>query len=227
MLFIINDMRNMMKLITVIALIMLTVFVMEGCEKSSLVDDPDDKFVPVTNITGVNTVVPVGTVFLGGKVVPNNATNQVINWSVVSGGDIEGSIKGNNLTTKEEGFVVVMATVEEGIAKGENYTKRFTISIEPFVAVTYIVFEGPTYDEVGEIYLDAAVYPDDASYTDIVWSVKDAGRTRATIDDDILTTKAKGTVIISATIFNGAAEGKDYTEDFTIFIIDSETEYSD
>jgi hypothetical protein len=113
-----------------------------------------------------------------------------------------------------------MATVRNGKAEGENYTKPFTISVDRFVAVTYILGV-PVSGEAGEeLILYGDVYPEDATYTDIVWSVKDAGTTRAAIKGDVLTTRAEGTVIVSATVINGTAEGTDYTADFFIFISD-------
>jgi len=212
----------MIKFSGIIVLAALTGLLMAGCKiippEDNRPGDTDDDFVPVTNITGVNTSVTVGTISIGGRVVPSDATNQTIIWSVQPGGDIQGTINGNKLTTKEEGFVKVRAIVENGIAKGENFTKDFYITVESFVAVSYIVYDGSFYEEVGEIYLDATVYPPDASYADIVWSVRSAGTTKATINGDVLTTKAEGTVVVRATIFNGAADGKDFTEDFSIFV---------
>jgi hypothetical protein len=225
-------MRNMMKLIGIIALAALTGFFMSGCEKLPVidVDNTEDGFVPVTNITDVNTSVFVGTVSLDGRVVPSNATYKIIKWLVQrEEDDINGTISGDKLTTTEEGDITVRATVENGIAVGKNFTKVFYITVDPFVAVSSIVYDGPANDEVGEIYLDATVYPDDASYTDIVWTVKDAGKTEATIKGDILTTKAEGRVVVRATIINGAADGKDYTYDFSIYVKDddSDTEEED
>jgi endo-1,4-beta-xylanase len=225
-------MKSIMKLIGIIALAALTGFFMTGCKitmpENNGSGGTGDNFIPVTNITGVNTSVVVGTVSLGGKVVPSNATNQTINWSVQrEEDDIKGTISGNLLTTTKEGDITVMATVENGIAVGKNYTQKFYLSVEPFVAVSKIVYDGPTEDEVGEIYLDATVYPDDASYTDIIWLVKNAGRTKATINGDVLTTKAEGTVVVRAVIINGVAEGKNYSQDFSILVRDDSDDIDD
>jgi len=216
-------MRKIIKFSGIIVLAVLTGFLSTGCGNlfDNLFPDgnKDGDFIPVTDITGVNTSIVVGTVTLGGKVVPSDATNQTIKWSILPDeDDIEGTISGNKLTTKKDGDITVMATVENGIAVGKNFTKRFYISVDPFVAVSRIIFDGPTNDEVGDIYLDATVYPDDASYTDIVWSIKSAGTTKATIKGDVLTTKAEGTVVVRATIINGTADGKDYTADFSIIV---------
>jgi len=214
-------MKNVMKFIRIIAL--LTAFIAAGCKNGTPENnepgDTDDNFIPVTNITGVKTTVPVGTVSLGGKVVPSDATYKIIRWMVLSGGDIDGTISGNILTTSEEGFIKVRATVENGKAEGENFTKDFTITVEPFVAVTNIS-DVTDSEEIGVIYLDGTVHPDDATYTDIIWSIKKPGTTMAAINGNVLTTEAKGTVTVTATIENGLAEGKDYTQDFPILIIE-------
>jgi len=216
-------MRKIIIFTGIIALAALTGFLITGCNiimpDGNLGDGTDDDFVPVTNIIGVYSTVAVGTVSLGGRVVPSDATNQTINWSIrPMEDDIEGTISGNKLTTTKEGDITVRATIKDGKAKGVNFSKDFYITVEPFVAVSYIEYDGPTNEEVGDIYLDANVYPDDASYTDIVWSIRNAGTTKATINGVILTTKAKGTVVVRATIFNGASGGKDYTQDYSISI---------
>jgi len=64
--------------------------------------------------------------------------------------------------------------------------------------------------------LTATIRPSFASNNDIVWSVKDPGTTRASISGNILNARATGTVIIRALIANGFAEGKEYTQDFTV-----------
>jgi len=214
-----------MKLIGIIALATLIGFSMMSCENEAPENNGTtggtaDDFIPVTNIIGVNAEVPVGTVSLGGKVVPSNATNKTIKWSVQPGGDTEGTISGSNLTTTKEGLVIVMATVANGIAEGVPYTKNFYISIIPFVAVTSITPGFSDTAEVGEIILDGYANPSDASYTDIVWSIKDPDTTRATLKVDVLTTRAAGVVWVTATIKNGMAQGTDYSYDFPIYISD-------
>ncbi|WP_461247346.1 ATP-binding protein [Treponema sp. R6D11] len=65
------------------------------------------------------------------------------------------------------------------------------------------------------------VRPAFASNTDIVWSVVDGGNTGANISGNILIATSSGTVTIRATVANGKAEGKAYTEDFEIIISNS------
>jgi hypothetical protein len=55
----------------------------------------------------------------------------------------------------------------------------------------------------------------------IVWSVKSAGTTGATISGDTLTTTAAGTVTVTATVARGTYDGtayQNYTKDFTIAV---------
>jgi len=209
-----------MKLIGIVALAALIGFSTAGCENGAPGNNGAvDDFVPVTDITGVKTSVVVGTASLGGRVVPSDATNKKIRWSLQSEGDTEGTTLSENiLTTIMEGFVIVRATVVDGKAEGLPYTKNFTITIDPFVAVIDIIPGFPDIAEVGEIFLDGTVEPTDASYFDIVWSLYDPGTTRATLRGDVLTTRAAGTVVVMATIFNGTAEGTPYTRPFYIYI---------
>ena len=64
--------------------------------------------------------------------------------------------------------------------------------------------------------LTGTVSPSDATFQDIIFSVKDAGTTGASINGNILTAAAEGTVTVTATIANGKAIGEDYTQDFNI-----------
>lgn len=91
---------------------------------------------------------------------------------------------------------------------------------ETFVAVTGIE-DVPTAAIAGTpLTLSGTVAPAGATNTTIVWSVKDAGTTGATIAGNILTTTDAGTVEITATIADGTADGTDYTDDFTITVAD-------
>ena len=90
-------------------------------------------FVAVTNITNVPTLNRVGTSFLlTGAVIPSNATNQTIVWSIVSAGGTGATLSGNMLNTTAEGKATVRATIINGASTSTNYIQEFTIE---FVAV--------------------------------------------------------------------------------------------
>ena len=92
---------------------------------------PVPQFIPVTDITNVPAMVTKGTpLALSGTVVPSNATNKTITWSVVSG---SATVSGNTLNVTAAaaaGTVTVRATVVNGKTATTNYTKNFAITIK-------------------------------------------------------------------------------------------------
>jgi len=95
--------------------------------------DPGGTFVAVTNITGVPDEATVGTpLTLTGTVVPSNATNRTIVWSVVEAGTTGTSISGTSLSATATGadpVVTVRATIANGKAQGTAYTQNFNITV--------------------------------------------------------------------------------------------------
>jgi hypothetical protein len=76
----------------------------------------------------------------------------------------------------------------------------------------------PSALPVGQFTLNGAVYPTNAFNTAVLYSVKDAEATGASVSGDVLTTKTPGTVIITVTVRDGLLENGDYTHDFSIVI---------
>ncbi|MBR0599929.1 S-layer homology domain-containing protein, partial [Sinanaerobacter chloroacetimidivorans] len=128
-------------------------------------------------------------------------------------------ISGNTLSAANAGTVTVTATITDGTAVGTNYKKDFTIAVSAaFIPVTGISGV-PTTATVGkDLTLSGAVAPAGATNQTIVWSVKDAGTTGATISGNSLYAISEDTVVITATIINGKAVGTNYSEDFTITV---------
>ena len=78
----------------------------------------------------------------------------------------------------------------------------------------------PTSAEANSpLVLTATVSPSNATSQTIVWSIKDAGTTGASITGgNTLTATEAGTVIITATITNGATANTPFTNDFTVSV---------
>jgi uncharacterized protein YjdB len=178
-------------------------------------------FVPVTNITDVPSAVQVGSsLTLTGTVLPSNATNKTIIWTVKDAGTTGAAITGSTLTATAVGTVTVTATIENGTTATTPYTQDFGIDVTtdeiPFVAVTNIS-DVPSIVQIGSpLTLSGTVFPSNATNKTIVWTVKDAGTTGAAITGSTLTVTTAGTVTVTAAIANGASETTPYTQDFTI-----------
>jgi len=178
-------------------------------------------FVPVTNITNVPAVATVGVSLpLTGTVIPSNATNKTIVWSMVNAGSTGASITGSAFLATASGTAVVMATIANGTATGTNYTQQFNIIVNAgFVSVTNITNVPATATVTLPLTLTGTVVPNNATNQTIVWSVWNQGGSGATISGgNILNTTASGTAIIRATINNGSAAGTNYTQDFNIVV---------
>jgi hypothetical protein len=89
--------------------------------------------IPVEDIVGVQTMITVGNPQkLNGTVIPSNAANQDIVWSVNDAGTTGATIDENAaLSITAEGTVIVTARIVDGKAPGEDFTKDFTITVYP------------------------------------------------------------------------------------------------
>ena len=89
-------------------------------------------FVPVTDITLSFTTATATEPFeLIGIVIPSNATNQTITWSVQNAGTTGATIApgSNILNTTASGTAIVQATVVNGVSPTSDFTKPFTITV--------------------------------------------------------------------------------------------------
>ena len=94
-------------------------------------------FIPVTNIINVPTIATAGTpLTLTGVVIPNNATNQTITWSVASQGTTGATISGNIFNAVSAGTAGITATIINGLAIGSNYTQDFNITVVAAPVIT-------------------------------------------------------------------------------------------
>jgi hypothetical protein len=180
-------------------------------------------FVPVTNITGVPSSATAGTpLTLNGTVVPSNADNKTIVWTVENAGTTGAAIAGNTLSTADTGTVVVRATIVNGAGAGVDYTKDFTINVkDPHVPVTGITGVPSSAKAGTPLALKGQISPSNADGKKITWTVKSTGSTGAYISSNSLYTTNGGTVVITATVADGKAPGVPYTKDFTITVSSS------
>lgn len=101
------------------------------------VNGAETAFVPVTDITGVPDTATMGTtLLLTGTVIPNDATNKAILWSVKDARTTGVVINGNILSTAAAGTVTVTATIVNGLTASADYTHDFEINIKQTYTLT-------------------------------------------------------------------------------------------
>ena len=112
-------------------------------------------FIPVTNITQLPLDATTGTpLTLTGNIIPSNATNQTITWSIVDAGTTGATLTGNIFNTTGPGNAIVRATIVNGSAVGTDYKKAFNISVtgvgiaESAQKSGIVVFPNPTTGEI-------------------------------------------------------------------------------
>jgi len=171
----------------------------------------------------VPTTALAGTpLTLTGTVVPGNATYQTIVWSVYSAGTTGATITGNTFNATGAGTAIVRATIANGTAPGTPYWKDFDIIVSlPFIPVTDIKDVPETALAGLPLTLTGTVVPDNATNQTIVWRMKDAGTTGATISGNTFTATAEGSAYILAVVENGIEAGKDFEKECRIIVTKS------
>ncbi|MCL2406425.1 MAG: S-layer homology domain-containing protein [Defluviitaleaceae bacterium] len=181
---------------------------------------------PVTGIvkTSASTMAAGTPLALTADVVPGNATNQTIVWSVENAGVMGAVISGGNqLSLSVGGTAIVRATVVDGVAPGMDFYKDFMITaMQPVTDI--IKTSSLTLIAGTPLTLTADVVPLNASSQSIVWSIVSPGATGSTLVDNVLSATDTGTVTVRATVINGASATEDFTKDFTVSVFVPVTE---
>jgi uncharacterized repeat protein (TIGR02543 family) len=92
------------------------------------------------------------------------------------------------------------------------YAKWIIIPVTGITGVSAVMTVGTP------LTLTGTVQPANAAYKTIVWSIKNAGTTSATLSGNTLNATTAGTVTVTATVNNGITIGTPYTEDFDITV---------
>ncbi|MCL1982586.1 MAG: hypothetical protein FWG53_05835, partial [Clostridiales bacterium] len=181
-----------------------------------------DGFVAVDDIVGVPTTATVGTSrSLSPTIIPENATNKDIIWTVKNAGATGATVSDGRLYTTGAGTAVLTATIVDGWGTGYDFIKDFTISVTaaPYAAVSDITGVPTTTQALTQLTLTGTVQPSYATYQDITWELVDKGTTSATLSGNVLSTYAAGTVTVQATIPKGVNNALgDFTKLFTITV---------
>jgi len=108
-------------------------------DKVQLYEPKTEVFVEVTEITGIKKIVNNPVYKLAGKVLPADAKNQTIVWSLKSGD--AATLTADTLTFTKEGKVTVTATIAGGKKDNVAYVEDFEIEyidLPLFTDATYV-----------------------------------------------------------------------------------------
>jgi hypothetical protein len=159
---------------------------------------------PVTSITvsGATSMEVGKTLQMSATVLPANATDSSVTWSVKNGTGSATISTAGLLSATSAGTVTVTATANDGSKVAGSMTVTITAST---TAVTSIAVNGATSMVAGYTQqMSATVLPDKATDKTVTWSVKN-GTGSATISTaGLLSATGAGTVTVTATAKDGS-----------------------
>jgi|GEM_PF-2483208 len=174
---------------------------------------------PADGMFSANYIFPLH--YLVAEVYPSGAAGQTATWFMYYSGGTAAEVLPTNsyfLHTNDVPGEIVL-----GFAFACGYAGVVPLSIHvggadsSFVPVESITVPGLAQVGVA-LYLDSVstVFPHNATYQTIVWSLIDAGGTNAELVGDRLSVTAPGTVGLLATIAGGSAVGDAFTQPVNI-----------
>jgi uncharacterized protein YjdB len=178
----------------------------------SLILTLSNQVIPVTGITvtgagGATTITTDnGTLQLTATVLPDNATNKNVTWSIQNGTG-QASINTTGLVTAiANGTVTSVATAADG--SGITGSRTLTLSNQ-VILVTGITVTGAGGATTiilngGTLQLSAAVLPADATNNTVTWSISNSTGQATINSSGLVTAITYGTVIARATANDGS-----------------------
>jgi hypothetical protein len=177
----------------------------------------------VTGTGGANEInTQGGTLQMLAEVLPENATDKTVTWSVTNGTGAATISSDGLLTAVKNGTVTVVATSNDG----SNITgsMEIIISNQPVILVTAITVtteSGATSINTkgGTLQMIASVLPENATEKGVTWSVSKVSGDATITTDGLLAAVADGSITVIAT----AADGSNITGTIGITISNQTT----
>lgn len=180
-------------------------------------------FKPVTNITGIMTTADTGKSYtLSGTVVPEDATNKLIEWSMLDAGTTGATVVNGIFLAKKEGAATIRAKVKNGFTLTSDYNKDTVIDVnQAFVPVTNVTLLDVPADIHADEFLElkCSISPEDSTSRTAEFSIVTPGSTGAKLEGNKLTFTGPGEVTIRVTVLNGVTPTTDFKKDFNITIL--------
>jgi uncharacterized protein YjdB len=171
-----------------------------------------NQFIPVSSITVTSTTGSTqitqdnGTLQLTASVLPSDATNKTVTWSIINGtGRAEISNTGL-VTASSDGTLTAVATANDGT--GTVGSMVITISNQ-VIPVTSIIVSGEggvtTIDiDDGTLQMVVTVAPDDASNKTVTWFLVSGVGHASISQTGLVTARSNGTVTVRALANDGS-----------------------
>ncbi|MCK4661307.1 MAG: Ig-like domain-containing protein [Bacteroidales bacterium] len=184
----------------------------EGTLEITLSNQVDIVLVETITVTGEGGAISIdedlGTLQMYAEVLPENAENKTVTWSVENGTGEATISETGLLSAVANGTVTVIATANDGsVVEG---TLEITITNQVVIilveSITVTGEDGATSIDVdkGTLQMSADVLPVDATDNTVTWSVEN-GTGVATIDETgLLSAVNNGTVMVIATANDGS-----------------------
>ncbi len=192
-----------------IALITMLTFMWGGCTAD--IDQPpvDVTGITVTGAGNATTVDNGSTLQMSAAVLPADATDMSVTWSVEAGTGTATISETGLLTATGAGIVTVKATANDDSAFVGSLDVTVNAILTTPIDVTGITITGAgnatTVDDGSTLQMSAAVLPADATDMSVTWSVE-AGTGTATISEaGLLTATSAGIVTVKATANDDSA----------------------
>ena len=179
-----------------------------------------DLYVPVSDITNIKTEIGIGEDYkLSPIVEPMNTTFNEVQWTLDNRGTTGAVLANGFLRPTSEGVINIHATVEKGFSLKTDFRKDYAIRVinkkfTPVNDITIVNDISKMYyvDEV--LSLNCSVYPLNASYTNIAYSIQSGP---GILKSNLLSFTGRGNVVVRCTIINGVRIGSNFTKDITIY----------
>lgn len=188
------------RLMLTLVIVSAVLFIISACKPKG--DDVPVDSVTISTVNDVSVINTIGgTLQFTAVVLPTNADNKAVTWSVTNGTG-EATISSNGLLSAvADGTVTVKAASNSDPAR--SATKLITISNQNVLAssISLTSEDDRSFidDYQGTLQMGVIVLPASAVNKDVIWSVEN-GSGSATINaNGLLTAVSNGTVIVRAT----------------------------
>ncbi len=171
---------------------------------------PQTVYVSDINVMGAGGASTIntdnGTLQLSAEVLPSNASNKVITWSIINGTG-QATINSSGLVTAAaNGTVTARATATDGSAIAGTMLITISGQVIPVTSISVSGAGGASIitSENGTLQLNAAVLPANATNKNVIWTIANGTGQASISSSGLVTASSNGIVTARATASDGS-----------------------